>query len=339
MNIKKWPLLHELKAASGSFGLLIGLCILLSVLDPRFLKPDNLLNVLRIASITVLAVYGQALVLISGKIDLSMGSTAGIVSIALALCMLRFPIFPSILIALLLGAFIGFVNGLLIFRYRLPAFIITFGMLTALDGAGNLITNNAPIELISVKGFGVFGGGFLGPIPIPLIIAVVSFLVLRFLTVHTVFGRTLYAVGSNETAAFLSGRNVRRTGILAYVLAGLLVGVTSVVMSSRIYSGLSSIAPNLAFDAIAAAALGGVGLLGGKGNLIQATVGAVTISVLLNGLNLLNVTTYVQMITGGLVIVFAVLLNNLREYGLKALTGVDLKKIRFFRKGNPGCEE
>jgi ribose/xylose/arabinose/galactoside ABC-type transport system permease subunit len=284
-------------------------------------------------------VYGQAIVLISGKIDLSMGSTAGIVSIALALCLQSFPIFPSILAALLVAGFVGFVNGVLIFRYRLPAFIITFGMLTALDGAGNLITNNAPIELISVKGFGVFGGGFLGSIPIPLIIAAVSFLVLRFLMVNTLFGRTLYAVGSNETAAFLSGRNVQRTGILAYVIAGLLVGITSVVMSSRIYSGLSSIASNLAFDAIAAAALGGVGLLGGKGNLIQATVGAITISVLLNGLNLLNVTTYVQMITGGLVIVFAVLVNNLREGGFKTVTGIDLRKLGFFRKREPGCEE
>ena len=332
MNIGKWPLLQELRVSSGSFGLLLGLGILFAILDPRFLKPDNLLNVLRIASITVLATYGQSLVLISGKIDLSMGSTAGITSISLALCLLRFPMLPSVLVALLVAAFVGFINGILVFGYRLPAFIITFGMLTALDGVGNLITSNAPIELISVKGFGAFGGGFWGPIPIPLIIAVASFLILRFLMVHTVFGRTLYALGSNEAAAFLSGRKVRQTGILVYVIAGVLVGITSVVMSSRIYSGLSSIAPNLAFEAIAAAALGGVGLLGGKGNLIQASVGAITISVLMNGLNLLNVTTYVQMVTGGLVIVFAVLLNNLREYGFKTLTGINLKKLRLFRK-------
>jgi ribose/xylose/arabinose/galactoside ABC-type transport system permease subunit len=330
--------MQELKDASASVVLLLLLIVFFAVVDSKFLRTQNIINILRVASITVLAVYGQTLVLISGKIDLSMGSVAGIVSAVLAMCLQKLPIFPSIVIVLALAALIGLIIGILVFGFNFPAFIITFGMLIGLDGLGSLITNNAPIELISVENFGFLGSGMLLGIPVPLIIAVVCFFIFRFLLSKTYYGRTLYALGNNPTATYLSGRNVRLTGIITFMLSSVLVGATSVVLSSRIYSGLSSISPNLAFDAIAAAALGGISLSGGKGNLLQATTGAVTVTVLMNGLNILNVGTYYQMIAGGMIILFAVVANNIRETGFSTLTGFKFGSLKR-KKAAAACED
>lgn len=319
--------------AGGSVLVLLLLVVIVTSADPRFLSTTNLINVLRIASITVLAVYGQTFVLLTGQIDLSMGSVASMVSVVLGMSLSWYgvPLFPSVLIALLAGSALGFLNGILIFRFKLPSFITTFGMLTSLAGLANFLTRSTPIELVDTPGFDFVGRGYIGPIPIAVIVAVVAFAILRTVLTHTTFGRTVYAMGCNSSVAVLSGRRVTRAGIGAYTLAGFLVAVTAVIMSSRIYSAQPDLAPALAYDAIAAAAIGGVSLLGGRGNLVQASVGALIIAVLLNGLTLVNVSTYMQMVTRGGIIILAVAANNVRDTGL-------ISTLRGALERKSGCE-
>ncbi len=324
MKFKAEAFKRGLKETSGSLILLLFIVVLFSILDSRFLTTINLTNVLRIGAITVIAVYGQTFVLLTGQIDLSMGAVASMVSIVIATCIASFgiPLIPSLLIGLLLGLFLGFINGVLVFYFKLPSFIITFGTMTSLSGLANYITRSTPIEMIGVAGFDGIGRGFLGPIPIPIIIAVIAFLILSVVLNKTSFGRTVYAIGNNKKVAILSGRRVVLIGIATYALAGFLVAVTSIILSSRICCGHPTISPDLAFDVIAAAAIGGVSLVGGRGNLVQATIGALIVVALLNGLTLINVSTYMQMVTRGLLIITAVIINNLRDEGFTKLTGI-----------------
>ncbi len=314
----------EVKSAGGALAILLILAVVFSLLQPRFLNPANVRNIFRIAAITVLAAYGQALVLLTGKIDLSMGSLAGFVSVIVGMVVRELGILPGFAVGLMTGAILGLVNGILVFRYRLSAFIVTFGMLTSLAGLANLLTNSAPIELIGVRGFEVIGSGYAGPVPIPVIIAAGAYVVLRTMLVRTTLGRTIVAIGFNERVAWLSGRPTVLTGIVAYLLAGLLAAAAALIMSSRVYSAQPNLATELPFEAIAACAVGGISLSGGRGNLLQATIGALIVATLLNGLNLVNVSTYMQMMTRGGLILLAVVVNNIRETGFAELTGFRL---------------
>jgi len=319
---------RRMQESSASLILLGVIIVAMVFLDRRFFSATNIINILRIGAITVIAVYGQTLVLLTGQIDLSMGSMASLVSVIIGICLTWYnlPLAVSLIIGLICGILLGLVNGVLVFYFNLPSFIITFGMLTSLSGLARYLTTSTPIELVGVCNFEIFGRGFIGPIPIPIIIAVAAFLILRMIVLYTTYGRTLYAIGYNRNVARLSGRKVVSIGITTYAFAGLLTAITAIIMSSRIYCAHPDLASDLAFDAIAAAAIGGVSLQGGKGNLLQATVGALIVVALLNGLTLLNVSTYMQMVTRGLIIIFAVMLNNVRTEGFTNLTGISLRK-------------
>jgi len=318
----------ELKSFLGVISILAILSIFFSIMEPRFLNPYNLRNVLRLSAILSLVAYGEAIVLISGGIDLSVGSIAAVASVLTAMVARSVGIVPGYACGILTGALMGTINGVLISRFRLPAFIATFGMLVYAEGIANYISRGAPIEFMP-EGFGVLGSGYLGPIPIPIIISVVVFIFAHVMLTKTPFGRYLYAIGGNEKAAWLSGINVKRYKLLAYTISGLLAGLAAVVLTSRINSGQSNLAPSLPFDAIAAAAVGGLSMRGGYGKIYQPVLGATIITVANNGLNLLNVSSYVQMIVIGGVILIAVSWDNLRknESFMKLVT-----KIHSFRQ-------
>jgi len=318
----------ELKSFLGVISILAILSIFFSIMEPRFLNPYNLRNVLRLSAILSLVAYGEAIVLISGGIDLSVGSIAAVASVLTAMVARSVGIVPGYACGILTGALMGTINGVLISRFRLPAFIATFGMLVYAEGIANYISRGAPIEFMP-EGFGVLGSGYLGPIPIPIIISVVVFIFAHVMLTKTPFGRYLYAIGGNEKAAWLSGINVKRYRLLAYTISGLLAGLAAVVLTSRINSGQSNLAPSLPFDAIAAAAVGGLSMRGGYGKIYQPVLGATIITVANNGLNLLNVSSYVQMIVIGGVILIAVSWDNLRknESFMKLVT-----KIHSFRQ-------
>jgi ribose/xylose/arabinose/galactoside ABC-type transport system permease subunit len=313
----------ELKSFLGIISILAILSIIFSIIEPRFLSPYNLRNVLRLSAILSLVAYGEAIVIIGGGIDLSIGSIAAVASVLTAMVARSVGIVPGFACGILTGLLLGTINGVLISRFRLPAFIATFGMLVYAEGIANYISRGAPIEFMP-EGFGVLGSGYLGPIPIPIIISIIVFIFAHVMLSKTPFGRYLYAIGGNEKAAWLSGINVKRYRLLAYTISGLLAGLAAVVLTSRINSGQSNLAPSLPFDAIAAAAVGGLSMRGGYGKIYQPVLGAMIISVANNGLNLLNISSYIQMIVIGGVILIAVSWDNLRrnESFMKLITKI-----------------
>jgi ribose transport system permease protein len=292
------------------------------------------LNVLRLASAVSLATYGESIVLIAGGIDLSLGSLTGLVSVAVALAAREIGIPPAFMLGIGLGALLGASNGLLVTRFRVPSFVATFGMLTYADGVANYMTGGAPVEFMP-PGFEFLGGGYLGPLPVPVLIAGLTLVAMHLVLTYTRLGRSIYAVGGNERTAWLSGIHVARVRMAAFTLSGLLGALASIVLTSRINSGQPSLAPALPFQAIAAAAIGGVSMRGGEGNLIQATVGVLIVTVINNGLNLLNVSTYVQMIATGLVILVAVSLDAVRRHGRLGGAFGSLVRSQFSRAATP----
>jgi ribose/xylose/arabinose/galactoside ABC-type transport system permease subunit len=301
---------------AGIVTVLAVICIVITLLEPRFLSRSNLLNVLRLSAILGLATYGQAVVIIGGGIDLSIGSIAAMVSVLSAMMASALGIIPGFVIGALVGSALGGINGVLISRFRVPPFIATFGMLVYAEGVANYISKGAPIEFMP-EGFGFLGSGYIGPIPVPIIIAVMMFILVHLLLTRTKLGRCLFAIGGNDRATWLSGIDIRKYRIASYVISGLLTGLAALVLTSRINSGQANIAPSLPFDTIAAVAIGGISLYGGEGKLIQAVLGATIISVINNALNLINVSTYVQMMVMGGVILIAVSFDNLRRSGSK----------------------
>jgi ribose transport system permease protein len=315
---------------TGIVTILAVICIVIALLEPRFLSRSNLLNVLRLSAILSLATYGQAVVIIGGGIDLSMGSIAAMVSVLSAMMASALGIIPGFVIGALVGSALGGINGVLISRFRVPAFIATFGMLVYAEGIANYISKGAPIEFMP-EGFGFLGSGYIGPIPAPIIIAVIMFILVHLLLTRTKLGRCLFAIGGNDRATWLSGVDIHKYRIASYVTSGLLTGMAALVLTSRINSGQANIAPSLPFDTIAAVAIGGISLYGGEGKLIQAVLGATIISVINNALNLINVSTYIQMMVMGGVILIAVSYDNLKRSGSKKSFLVKAGEITRFK--------
>ncbi|MHB0871185.1 MAG: ABC transporter permease [Chloroflexota bacterium] len=299
----------------GSLGILLALCAIITLFQPRFATVPNLVNVFRQASVLALATYGQTIVIITGGIDLSLGSLAALVSMVTALSAIQWGVVPGFAVGLALAAFLGLVNGVLVSKLKVPAFIATVGMLTYAAGMAQYIGGGLPIEFMP-PGFGFIGGGHWGPIPMPVVVAAVVLVLTHLFLKRTTAGRYLYFLGGNPEAARYSGVDVDRFRMMAYVLSGLLAGIASIVLSSRVNSGQPAISPTLPFEAIAAVAVGGISTGGGEGNLGKAVVGVLIISVVTNGLNLANVSSYVQQMVIGAVMVLAVAIDNIQKFGL-----------------------
>ena len=300
----------EIRGVLGITAVLFLLCIFFALVEPRFLRPSNLVNVLRLSAILSLVAYGQSVVILGGGIDLSIGSIAAVVSVLTAMVAKSIGIVPGFIVGILAGTVLGSVNGIFVGVFRLPAFIATFGMLVYAEGIANIISRGAPIEFMP-EGFDTLGSGYVGAIPIPILISLLT---------RTPFGRYIYAIGCNEKAAWLSGIDIKKFRMLAYTFSGMLAGVAAVVLTSRINSGQANLAPSLPFDAIAAAAVGGLSMYGGEGKSYQPVLGAMIITVTNNGLNLMNVSSYVQMMVIGGVILVAVSIDNIRRSGhIKAM--------------------
>ncbi len=299
----------------GSLGILLAVCVVITLFQPRFASIPNLINVFRQAAVLALATYGQTVVIISGGIDLSMGSLAALVSMVTAMAAKEWGVVPGFATGLALAAFLGGINGLLVSKLKVPAFIATVGMLTYAAGLAQYIGGGLPIEFVP-DGFQFIGGGYAGPIPMPVIVAVVVLVLVHLVLTRTTAGRYIYFLGGNPEAARYSGVNVDRFRMLAYVLSGLLAGMAAIVLSSRVNSGQPAINPALPFEAIAAVAVGGISTGGGEGNLGKALVGVLIITAVTNGLNLANVSSYVQQMAIGAVMVLAVAIDNVQKFGL-----------------------
>lgn len=300
---------------------LAGLILVLAVLEPRFFTAPNLLNILRQASPLAIAALGQAVVVIAGGIDLAQGSAAALVGMLALMAAKSLNAAHAGWMAIpLLGMLLGAVNGLLVARYRVPAFVATVGMLTYARGMAYYLGGGLPIEF-PPAGYNWPGQGYVGPIPAPVIMAAVAFAGTHLLMTRTTLGRMFYAIGGNARTAALSGINVERVRILSFMVGGLLTGLAALVLSGRVNSAPPNLSPNLPFEAIAAIAIGGISMAGGEGKLWKGMVGVGIISVLTNGLNLLGVSTYIQLMIIGLVTIGAVALDNAQREGLARLFG------------------
>jgi ribose transport system permease protein len=291
----------------GIYAVLLLLVVFFAATSNAFLVPANLFNVARQVSMLGIAAVGMAFVLLLGGIDLSIGSQITVVNIVAAWMMVKGHQNPIIacLVALMISTTVGFLNGWIVANIKMPALIVTLGSMTILEGLAYIISGGIPIFGFP-KGFSVIGQGYIGPVPVPVIIMIVILAIGSFILEKTYFGRYFYAVGGNEEAANLSGINVRRVKYLAYTLSGLFAGIAGVVMLSRTNSGQALAGKGFEFDVLTAVVLGGVSVNGGQGKINNVVAGVLILGVLSNGLVLLNVSQYVQMVTKGAVLLLAV---------------------------------
>lgn len=288
------------------------LVVVITTMNQQFLSPDNLLNLLRQVSINGLIAFGMTFVILTGGIDLSVGSILAFSSAMTALIITSGidPMF-AMLLGCVVGLLAGAVNGLLVTAGGMAPFIVTLATMTIYRGATLVVTDGNPITgLGDSLMFQLFGKGYFFGIPVPAVTMAVTFVILYIILNKTVFGRQTYAIGGNETAAALSGIKVNRTKIMIYALSGLMSALAGIILASRLDSAQPTAGASYELDAIAAVVLGGTSLMGGKGRIVGTLIGVLIIGVLNNGLNLIGVSSFYQQIIKGLVIVVAVLIDR-----------------------------
>lgn len=295
------------------FGTLIGLVLLSAVLwalTPHFLTVSNLLNVAQQTSINAIVAVGMTYVILSGGIDLSVGSIVALSGVALgALLQAEQPVAVAAMAALLIGLTCGLVNGALVSWGGLPPFIVTLGMMSIARGAALVFTEGRPISGFDA-GFRSLATGSLGFIPAPVVVMVGVYAAAHLVLARTTFGRYVYAIGGNEEATRLSGIAVRFHKSMIYGVSGLMSAVAAIILTARLNSAQPIAGMMYELDAIAATVIGGTSLMGGEGTLAGTLVGALIMGVLRNGLNLLGVSSFLQQIVIGAVIVGAVLVDT-----------------------------
>ncbi len=293
---------------------LLFLVVVVSFLNPNFFTVDNLLNILRQTSVNAIIAVGMTLVILTAGIDLSVGSVLALCgAFAATLVAMEVPVLVAVPTALLAGAALGAISGIIIAKGKVQAFIATLVTMTLLRGVTMVYTDGRPISTgftDTADTFAWFGTGYALGIPLPVWLMVVVFAGAWYLLNHTRFGRYVYAVGGNESATRLSGINVDRVKIGVYAICGLLAALAGIIVTSRLSSAQPTAGMGYELDAIAAVVLGGTSLMGGKGRIMGTLIGALIIGFLNNALNLLDVSSYYQMIAKAVVILLAVLVDN-----------------------------
>lgn len=300
---------------------LLLMCVAMAFLSENFLTTANFFNVLRQTSVNLCIAVGMTLVILTGGIDLSVGSVlalSGAVAAGLAHqgfsveganLFVGFTFWGCCFAALIIGAVFGCFNGLLVTRFKVPPFVATLGVMTIARGLTMLYTGGFPITNLG-GGFEFVGTGWLLGIPMPVWIAVVIIVIFAFFLKKTRTGRYIYAIGGNEKASLLSGIRVDRVVLLVYTLAGILAAVAGVLVTSRLDSAQPNAGSGYELDAIAAVVIGGGSLSGGRGTIVGTVIGALIIGVLNNGLVLLNVSPFWQQVVKGFVILLAVIMDR-----------------------------
>ena len=310
---KKW-LSKEWLIEQKSLIALLFLVVVVSFLNPHFFTFGNLMNILRQTSVNAIIAVGMTLVILTAGIDLSVGSVLALSgAFAASLIALEVPVIVAVPVALLAGAALGAVSGVIIAKGKVQAFIATLVTMTLLRGVTMVYTDGRPISTgftDTADAFAWFGTGYLLGIPVPVWLMVLVFAVAWYLLNHTRFGRYVYALGGNESATRLSGINVDRVKIGVYAICGLLAALAGIIVTSRLSSAQPTAGMGYELDAIAAVVLGGTSLMGGKGKIMGTLIGALIIGFLNNALNLLDVSSYYQMIAKAVVILLAVLVDN-----------------------------
>ncbi|EOA6550896.1 ribose ABC transporter permease [Vibrio vulnificus] len=293
---------------------LLFLIVVVSFLNPNFFTVDNILNILRQTSVNAIIAVGMTLVILTAGIDLSVGSVLALCgAFAASLVAMEVPVLIAVPTALLAGAALGAISGVIIAKGKVQAFIATLVTMTLLRGVTMVYTDGRPISTgftDTADAFAWFGTGYALGIPVPVWLMVIVFSAAWYLLNHTRFGRYVYALGGNESATRLSGINVDKVKIGVYAICGLLAALAGIIVTSRLSSAQPTAGMGYELDAIAAVVLGGTSLMGGKGRIMGTLIGALIIGFLNNALNLLDVSSYYQMIAKAAVILLAVMVDN-----------------------------
>ncbi|MDZ7995215.1 MAG: ABC transporter permease subunit [Nostoc sp. EfeVER01] len=305
--------ISTLLEVAGILPILVIICILFAFLSPNFLTGGNIVNILRQASINIVLATGMTFVILTGGIDLSVGSILAVSAVvALLVSLLPALSWAAVPAALLAGLLLGLLNGALITFLDVPPFIVTLGSLTALRGVAFLIAKGTTLINRDIN-FAWVGNTYVGPIPWLVIIALLTVIASWFILRQTVLGVQIYAVGGNERAARLTGIKVNRVLLFVYGISGLLAGLGGIMSASRLYSASGVLGQGYELDAIAAVILGGTSFTGGIGTIGGTLLGALIIAILNNGLTLLNLSYFWQLVVKGLVIILAVMIDRLRR--------------------------
>jgi ribose transport system permease protein len=286
------------------------LCLALVALSDRFLTAGNITNILRQSTVNGIISVGMMLVILTRGIDLSVGSLLALTAVVMADALKAgWGWAGALLIGMALGGLLGAISGALVTRLRVPPFIATLGMMVFARGMALTYTQGRPITGLD-ESFRFLGRGFLGPVPMPIVLAVIVFGVGYVMLSHTRFGRYIYAIGDNEVAARLSGIAVKRYIALVYATAGALAALAGTIEIGRLNSAQPTLGAGYEFDAIAAVVVGGTSFEGGEGTLWGMVLGVLIIAVINNGLNLLNVPSFYQDVVRGAVIALALLIHR-----------------------------
>lgn len=300
------------------FVVMIVLFLFFTISTDTFCTANNLLNIARQIAVLGIASVGMTMVILTGGIDLSTGSIITFVNIITAYFMVNLGVnmWVAIIISLIASTLIGLLNGVAVANLNMPALIVTFASQTVFEGIAYIICSGIPIFGFS-KAFTFIGQGYVGAIPFPIILLIAAFLVGGFILVKSYFGRYIYAVGGNEEAAELSGIRVKRVKYLVYSLSGLFAGIAGIVMLSRTNSGQPTAGKGYEFDVITAVVLGGVSVNGGSGKISNVVAGVLIIGMLSNGMVLMNVSSYAQMVVKGVILAIAVGFDCYQKLSMK----------------------
>lgn len=315
---------NMIKKNAHEYGALIALVVLvivMSLISPQFRTFNNLLTLLRQASVNGLIAFGMTLVILTGGIDLSVGSTLGLTGALFAglVVNIGMPIPLALVVALIFGLGLGLISGFLVGKAKLQPFIATLITMTVYRGFTLIYTNGRPISNLTAdeyvgSGFLTFiGRGAILGIPVPVIILFVAFIMLYLLLNKSTLGRKIYAVGSNERAAQLSGINTDRVKLFVYSMSGLMSTLAALILVSRLNSAQPTLGTGYELDAIAATAIGGTSMTGGRGKISGTLLGILIIAVLSNGMNILGISSYYQDVVKGIVILLAVLVDRVQK--------------------------
>jgi ribose transport system permease protein len=295
-------------------GILALICLLISIGSPRFLSSTNILNVLRDSSMDIIAAIGMTMLLITAEVDLSIGSLVAFVGvITMDVINKTHNVALGVLAGLGLGALTGLVNGLVRTKLKVNSLIGTIAMMMALRGGAYVYRVAAVQNYHGLDAFFQIGNGYLGFLPIPILIMAVLYVVFLFIVNRTVVGRRLYATGGNATAARISGINVDRLKIITFITSSILAAVSGIILVSRMNSGQPNAGQNFEISVVAGVILGGTSLGGGEGSLVGTLIGVLILRVINNGIILLGWNQDLQIVVAGFVLIVAVYFDNKRK--------------------------
>lgn len=305
------PVVNMFRNNIGIVAVLFIMCIIISIATDKFLTTANVVSVLRQISINTYIALGMTLIIILGHIDLSVGAIvamSGTLTVGFIVNQ-GLPIPLAIILGILIGVLTGFVSGFVVSHFRVPAFIITMAMMNVANGVAYVYSGGQSTRITN-EFFSAIGMGYLFKvIPLPVVYMVILIIIISFVLNKTKFGTYVYAIGGNRESARLSGVPIKKVEIIVFTLSGLLSAFAGLVLCSRMYSGQPSVGSGYELDAIAACVLGGTSMSGGKGRISGTVFGALVIGIISNGLNLIGVSSYWQLIIKGLIIACAVLLD------------------------------